>query len=101
MAREAVRCCATCSAVAEGTVIEVCALIVTYRPDPQALDALLQSLQGQVGAIVMVDNTDTGERPVVEADRSVTVLYQPRNLGLSQAQNTGIAWARQHAYRYV
>jgi rhamnosyltransferase len=87
--------------VVEGSLAEVCALIVTYRPDPQALDTLLHSLEGQVGASVLVDNTDTGERPAVKASRSVTVLPQATNVGLSQAQNIGIAWARQHGYRYV
>jgi rhamnosyltransferase len=87
--------------VVEGRLAEVCALIVAYRPDPQALDALLRSLEGQVGASVLVDNTDTGERPAVKANRPVTVLAQATNVGLSQAQNIGIAWARQHGYRYV
>jgi rhamnosyltransferase len=50
---------------------------------------------------VLVDNTDTGERPAVKASRFVTVLPQATNVGLSQAQNIGIAWARQHGYRYV
>jgi rhamnosyltransferase len=100
-ALEAVRCCETFFAVAEGSVADVCALIVTYRPDSQALNGLLHSLEGQVGASLIVDNTDTGERPVVDASRPVIVLPQATNVGLSQAQNIGIAWARRHGYRYV
>lgn len=81
----------------------VCALVVTYRPDPLALRALLDALSGQVGATLVVDNTGAGEPSCVEAGMPgvTAVVRLPDNIGLAQAQNLGWAWAKEHQYPYV
>jgi rhamnosyltransferase len=99
MAREDDPCCETFCAVADPRLSEVCALIVTYRPELAALQALQAALLGQVGATLVVDNTGT-DGGCFDAGATV-VLHQSENLGLAQAQNLGIAWARARDYRYV
>ena len=77
-------------------------MVVTYRPDPEGLRALLGALQGQVDATVLVDNSGVGQpRSVAGVLPGVTILRQPSNLGLAMAQNIGIAWARERGYPYV
>lgn len=82
---------------------EVCAVVVTYHPDPVALWELLGAITDQAGAVVVVDNTsatDVGQFGVA-VPKAVSVLHQPSNHGLAVAQNRGIEWARARGYRYV
>jgi rhamnosyltransferase len=81
----------------------VCALIVTYQPDHAVLQRLVKSIDPQVGAVVVVDNTDDDRAaPVLEALPGVgAILRQPENIGLAAAQNIGIEWARTHRFDYV
>lgn len=39
---------------------DVCAVVVSYRPDPTALAELTAGLASQVGAVVLVDNASEG-----------------------------------------
>lgn len=82
---------------------EVCAVVVTYHPDPWALAELLDAITVQVGAVVVVDNTapsDVGQFGIALPE-AVSVLHLPDNQGLAVAQNHGIEWARQRGCRYV
>lgn len=82
---------------------EVCAVVVTYHPDPMMLRELLDAIVMQVGAVVVVDNTapgSAGQCGDVFSDIA-TVLPQKGNAGLAAAQNLGIDWARGHGYLYV
>lgn len=81
----------------------ICAVIVTYQPNVEILRALVGVLAGQVGAILIVDNTgcDDSFPDVVPSVGEVHVLVQARNIGLAAAQNVGIEWAKAHAFRYV
>ncbi|MGN2247006.1 glycosyltransferase family 2 protein [Frateuria sp. GZRR35] len=78
-------------------------MVVTYHPDPDQLRALLASLQDQVGATVVVDNSGPDQRSSIDADgwAVAAILQQPSNIGLAKAQNLGIDWARQHGFDYV
>lgn len=85
----------------------VCAVVVTYFPDPGQLQELLESLAGQVEATVIVDNTPSPGAPELEAMLAATL--QPtghtirfgENRGIAAAQNTGIAWAIEQGFGYV
>lgn len=81
----------------------VCAVVVTYRPDHQALAVLLHAIAPQVGSIVIVANAATPEmQPLVRGcSAQACLLPQQENIGLAAAQNLGIAWARSQGYRYV
>ncbi|HET6807302.1 MAG TPA: glycosyltransferase family 2 protein [Frateuria sp.] len=89
--------------MAEPSTSQVCAVVITYRPDPEALRALLAAVRGQVGATVVVDNSGPEHVLPIEASEPAVgaVLRQARNIGLAQAQNLGIDWARRHGYRNV
>jgi rhamnosyltransferase len=78
----------------------VCAVVVTYQPEPAALLALIGLVQPQVEALVVVDN-GSARALLSDVPASVTVLSQPENIGLAAAQNLGIAWARDHGQTHV
>ena len=83
----------------------VCAVIVSYHPEPATIASLIEAILPQVGAVVLVDNASEGgwRHKLGEAlsNRGGTLLGQSRNLGLAAAQNIGIEWARSNSYRYV
>lgn len=84
---------------------DVCAVVVSYHPDPLAIRGMVEGVAGQVGAVVLVDNGSVGEwLPALALNLQAVggaVLAQPRNIGLAAAQNIGIDWARAHGYRQV
>lgn len=79
------------------TRADVCAIVVTYRPDPLALDALVAAVVPQVGRLVIVANDDA---PVAQAS-GVSILRQSTNIGLAAGFNAGIAYAREHGFDRV
>ncbi|MFS6779601.1 hypothetical protein, partial [Staphylococcus aureus] len=71
--------------MADCSVEKVCAVVVTYYPEVEALRALITAIAVQVGAIVVVDNT--GQEEVAFPDVSAWaghthVLRQQGNIGL-------------------
>lgn len=86
----------------------ICAVIITYHPDPAVLELLLDACKNQVSALVIVDNGST-ENELGYIRRLITDKLQLRyhllelgeNLGLASAQNCGVAWARKHAYSHI
>jgi rhamnosyltransferase len=83
----------------------VCAVIVSYHPEPAAMLGLIAAVLPQVGAVVLVDNASSGDwqRALAQALSAAggALLGQPHNLGLAAAQNVGIEWARSGGYRHV
>lgn len=82
----------------------VVAVVVTYRPDPQALTALLDALAPQVGAVVVVDNGTGGPEVTVPVERlgdAGSLLVLGENLGIATAQNRGLAAARDSGATHV
>ena len=71
----------------------VCAIVVTYRPDPDLLRRSLAAVRPQVRHVVVVDNTGDGGAGLGDVGDAV-VLSQTHNVGLAAAQNVGIEWAR-------
>lgn len=86
---------------------DVAAVLVTYHPQPAALQGALQALHQQVGQVYVVDNTGTpGAVPwlaalVAQAPVPAQLLAQPQNLGLGAAHNIGIQAARARGARWV
>jgi rhamnosyltransferase len=76
----------------------VCAIAVTYHPEPAALRALAAQVRPQVDALLVIDNASGDGAP---AGIDATVLTQSVNVGLAAAQNIGIAWAREHGHTHV
>ena len=78
----------------------VCAVIVTFEPDPVRLQEALARVRDQVDALVVVVNGSSDfahGHPTVD----VMLLTQAGNVGLAEAQNRGIAWAREHGHSHV
>ena len=85
------------------TARTVCAVIATYRPDSQALQRVVDAIDGKVGRIAVVDD-GSGDRapgPIRGRISAVDVLRQPCNRGIAAAHNRGIEFARRAACSHV
>jgi rhamnosyltransferase len=82
----------------------VCAVIVTYNPEPQLVNNLC-ALAAQVGWIVIVDNSSgaEGQQVLSEVARHerVTLLGNAENLGIAAALNIGVRFALERGYLWV
>jgi len=87
------------------TSVNVCAVVVAFRPAPGTLARLLQALAGQVAHVVVVDNTEGGGAAADLATPAgaghLTVRLNGFNAGVAAAQNTGIAMARSRGASHV
>jgi rhamnosyltransferase len=79
--------------MSDQTTNTVCAVVVTYNPDPAGLVRLLDAVLPQVNAVVVVDNGSTIDVAARLVDQPVSVLPLGRNLGVAVGFNRGIAWA--------
>lgn len=84
---------------------DVCAVVVSYQPDPRVIANLVEAMTTQAAAVVLVDNASDGDwQPALTSKLLAAggaLLRQPHNAGLAAAQNLGIDWARERGYRYV
>ena len=81
---------------------DVCAVIVSFNPDPDILYRLVEELGRQVGEVVVVDNGSRDAqrlRDVCSPEASFIALGD--NRGIAAAHNTGIAHARHRSAGYV
>lgn len=76
------------------------AVIVTYRPDVDMLERVIESIIGQVRHVHLVDNSDTSA-VVPLGGESVFVDAVGRNVGIGAAQNRGMTRARQQRADFV
>ena len=87
--------------------VTVCAVVVTYFPDPGQLQELLESITTQVQATVIVDNTPSPGVSGLETMLTTTpqhaghIIRFGENRGIAAAQNAGIAWAIEQGFGYV
>jgi len=83
---------------------DVCAVVVTYHPDPE-LPVRLRGILRQVGAVVIVDN-GSGDAELkmlreLSADPLVTLVLNSDNLGIARALNVGIQRAAALGFAWV
>ncbi|MBN9023533.1 MAG: glycosyltransferase family 2 protein [Rhizobiales bacterium] len=84
--------------------MDVIAIIVTFHPGLLQLRALLDRLEGEVDAVVVVDNGSDADLAALLAARGtgdVELIALGANLGLAAAQNRGLARARDRGCRHV
>lgn len=87
--------------------IRVCAIVVTYYPQPDTLLEVLKSTASQVDAIVVIDNTPGGDAGDLTKIAAATdgptkhIIRLGMNRGVGAAQNTGIAWAQAQNAEYI
>jgi rhamnosyltransferase len=89
-----------------GSTVEaaaVAAVIVTYHPDRQSLQQLLEALQPQVTIIFIINNGTATELPPELADEfpAVKIIHLEENKGIGFAQNAGIAHAKAMGADYI
>ncbi len=81
--------------------VKVCAVVVTFNPDPSTLGKLLDSVLLQSDKVVLVDNGSTDASTVSMERPGVDVLLLGENLGLAAAQNRGIQRATEFGCSHV
>jgi rhamnosyltransferase len=83
---------------------DVCAVVVTYHPDPGFPDRLAQ-VRSQVGRVVVVDNgSSPPAREILRnmaAGTDVDLILNDANLGVATALNQGIGQARDRSFRWA
>ena len=82
----------------------VCAVIVTYHPSVRMVDNVLEVLP-QVQGMIVVDNGSSANElePLCAASRNLgfQLIENGRNLGIAEALNQGVRWARDKGYPWV
>jgi rhamnosyltransferase len=79
----------------------VCGVVVTYQPDPAALDRLLQAIRPQLDMLVIIDNGSHLDIAAMPLASGFNVMALGDNYGIARAQNVGIDYARAQAADYV
>jgi rhamnosyltransferase len=84
--------------------LSVCAVIVTYHPNAGMLENMAKVLT-QVQNLVVVDNGSTAEElaPWREASKAggFFLIENGENLGIAEALNQGVLWAKNQGYPWV
>jgi rhamnosyltransferase len=82
----------------------VCAVIVTYHPDTPMVDHLSEVV-AQVQGLIVVDNGSTAEElePLRAASRNLSfqLIENDDNLGIAEALNQGVRWAKSQGFPWV
>ncbi len=82
----------------------VCAVIITYHPNASMLENMSKVLK-QVQGLTVVDNGSTAEElqllRVASQAQGFHLIENAENLGIAEALNQGVLWAKRHAYPWV
>lgn len=91
-----------CAVTDESRVVGV---VVTYRPDVEALCETVRRLSGVLSEVVLVDNSIDPELTAgidgVHRNTGATLLRSPGNVGIAAAQNRGVRHALDGGADYV
>jgi rhamnosyltransferase len=86
------------------TPLSVCAVIVTYGPDSTILDQISKILR-QVQGLVVVDNGSNHDELVplrtASSNLGFHLIENGENLGVAEALNQGVRWAKSQHYPWV
>lgn len=86
-------------------VEEVCAVVVTYFPQPDELAEVLNKIGAQVGGLLVIDNGTPPEVLDGVLSRSLpgraVVVRNSANEGLGSAYNQAARWARSQGFSYL
>ena len=84
--------------------IKVCAVVITFNPDPALLDRL-DVIKRQVEKVIVIDNRSSEEARRILRDASqdghIEVLTNTENEGVAAALNQGIRKARDEGFGWV
>lgn len=87
----------------------VCAVVVTYNPEPGILVQTMQSLLPQVNHLILVDNSGSGQgreglvvvMRIFSGSDNITYELLGENRGIAYAQNFGINLAIKNGYNFA
>ncbi len=82
----------------------ICAGIVTYKPDLSRLKENIDAIIGQVPALFIVDNGSEHSKKIedlVSRYNKVTLIKNPHNRGIAKALNQLISVAKEHHYPWM
>jgi len=86
------------------TTDSVCAVIVTYHPNPEMIQNM-HGVLGQVQGLVVVDNGSSAEElgplRLASAAPGFELIENEQNLGIAEALNQGVRWAKRRGYLWV
>ncbi|WP_338845896.1 glycosyltransferase family 2 protein [Massilia sp. W12] len=73
----------------------VCAVVVSYQPQPERLRRLLETMVLQANAVLVVDNGSRAQSALQNLVQEAGAYFLPlaENIGLAAGFNRGIAWA--------
>ncbi|WJG21760.1 glycosyltransferase family 2 protein [Vibrio furnissii] len=76
----------------------ISAVVITYNPDIETLNALIQELLKQVKDVVIVDNSNSelDLKSKIPIQSEIVFLSDGRNKGIATAQNIGISYAKEN-----
>lgn len=84
---------------------DVCAVVITYRPDLTVLEQVVRSVLPQVGRLLLFDNATADaalDQYLKEVDSPLfAVVRSPDNVGLGTAMNRAAGYAKQQGFRYL
>lgn len=85
---------------------KIVAIIVTYIPDATIALETVQGLLGQVGKVIIVDNTPGGSpvfktRSLFESRNNLELISLGENVGIARAQNIGIRKALEYGTDFI
>lgn len=84
---------------------KICAIIVTYSPDPLHLERLISCVSPQVKAVIVVDNTSSYQAQEwmqnLPSNAALTYLSLGGNYGVGAAQNKGIDFAVKNGFSFI
>lgn len=96
--------CAPTMSQLSARAANVCAVLVTYFPEPDWVRNL-EALGAQVAEILVVDNGSppSALEPIarLSPELRVTVLRNGENLGIAAALNAGVQFARERGYAWL
>lgn len=88
--------------------VDVCAVVITYRPQLDVLRQVLDGVVPQVGRVIVFDNATGGAGEpqfavfLAEAESAgVVVVRSPTNVGLGAAMNRAADHARAEGFAYL
>lgn len=90
--------------MAQSHKLGITAVVVTYQPESEVLERLLEMLVPQVTSVVVVDNGSHSEPAAWNSEcviNPVELLLLGVNRGIAAAQNIGIQWARDRGAGFV
>lgn len=83
---------------------QICAVVVTYQPDPSVVDHV-RALLAHVDHVVVIDNNSMGVSRTYVMELShlpmTTVYWNEANLGIATALNTGVRYAMENDYGWL